>query len=127
LNQSSDQSIIFEAEGEQALNPFRIRDLDAIMLERVTAITCRIVDNACEPVRIQTRVVGRSETRLSLRISEPLAFDQAIGAPIIDDRDLLLGIVRSVTKDEEGNPELTAEPIHLVMQVKRKQTLIGAK
>ena len=96
------------------------------MLEHVTAITCRIVENACEPVRTQAKIVGRSENSLALRPMEPLELDQAIGAPIIDDHELLLGIVRSVTKDGEGNPELTAEPIHFVMQVKRKQTPIGA-
>jgi hypothetical protein len=128
LDQSSAQSIIFEAEGEQALSPFRVRGVAPIMLERVTAITCRIVENACEPVHIQARIVGRSEERLSLKLIDPAAFDQPVGGPVLDDRGSLLGvIVSAATTNTDGDLELTVEPIHHAMGIKRMQTPIGAK
>jgi hypothetical protein len=127
-DQSSAQSIIFEAESALALSPFRIRGVAPIMLERVTAITCRIVDNACEPVRIQARVIGRNDESLSLKLIEPENYDQAKGGPVLDDRGSLLGIiVGAATTNADGNLQLTAELIHHTMEIKRMQTPIGAK
>ncbi|HXH94483.1 MAG TPA: hypothetical protein VNN25_23095 [Thermoanaerobaculia bacterium] len=127
LEQSATPSIVFDAEGETALSPFHIRSVEPIILELVTAITCRVFENACVPVRFQARIVGQNNENLTLRVLEPPGFDQAIGAPIIDDRESLLGIVHSVTRNEDGSLELSAEPIHFVLGVNRTQTPIGAK
>jgi len=127
LVQSASQSIVFQEEGKTALSPFHIRSVEPIILELVTAITCRVFENACVPVRLQARIVGQSNQNLTLRVLEPPGFDQAVGAPIIDDRESLLGIVQSVTRNEDGRLELSAEPIHFVLGVNRTQTPIGAK
>jgi hypothetical protein len=79
-------------------------------------------------VHIQARIVGRSEERLGLKLIDPAAVDQPVGGPVLDDRGSLLGvIVSAATTNTDGDLELTVEPIHHAMGIKRMQTPIGAK
>jgi len=113
------RSVVFEADSEPQLGAFPVRGADAVINERVAAIACRSIAGSCDPVRIDAKVSGTGTAGpLQLRAIEPPPFDQIVGAPVIDDRGALLGVVKQLAQDDE-DLELTVEPVHSMMRMKR--------
>ena len=112
------RSVVFEAESEPQLGAFPLRGAEAALNERVAAIACRTIAGTCDPVRIDAKVFVTGANGVRLRAIEPPAFDQIVGAPVIDDRGALLGVIKY--PEQNGDDlDLIVEPIHALLTSKR--------